>query len=319
MRLKAVSSLPSVAAMLVAGTASCGALGLALSAQPALAGANDYYPCLAAYGTAGPIPTANDCSVINPGDIETLRVDNPISISPQGATSILGSNGSAVNLTSTGTGVTITGPNDQVIKNDKNGVTIDTKPTDPAAVRGYSQATTTTYKAGLSDGDKTFGLSVASGNTVAPSAVTYLTGGSVASPSGLMLDQTQALLVGGGPTGSQLTLNANGATFARTTGGYPITVTGVADGVNPFDAVNVRQLQAVSTGVASIAAMSNIPGLDSSKRFNVGIGYGNFQGNSAMAVGVNGRLSPAVTAKASLGLPMSYGNATGGVGLSYAW
>lgn len=131
----------------------------------------------------------------------------------------------------------------------------------------------------------------------------------------LNLDPNNATL---GAGGSSLNLNANGASFSNASGG-PITVTGVSDGVNPFDAVNVRQLQAVSTGVASIAAMSNIPGLDATKKFSIGIGYGNFQGNSAMAVGVNGRLAPSVSAKASVGFPLSYGNASAGVGVSYAF
>jgi len=129
---------------------------------------------------------------------------------------------------------------------------------------------------------------------------------------------------GGGAGGSNLTLNSNGASFASNTGGTPVT--GIADGANPFDAVNVRQLQAesnqlqaVSTGVASIAAMSNIPGLDATKTFKIGIGYGNFQGNSALAIGVNGRLAPSVSAKASVGFPLSYGNASAGVGLAYSF
>ena len=118
--------------------------------------------------------------------------------------------------------------------------------------------------------------------------------------------------------GSSFNLNANGATFSNASGG-PITVTGVADGANPFDAVNFRQLQAVSTGVASIAAMSNIPGLDPNKKFGIGIGYGNFQGNSALAVGINGRLAPSLTAKVSVGAGLSYGATSVGTGLSYAW
>lgn len=116
--------------------------------------------------------------------------------------------------------------------------------------------------------------------------------------------------------GSSFNLNANGATFSNASGAL-ITITGVADGANPFDAFNFRQLQAVSTGVASIAAMSNIPGLDPNKKF--GIGYGNFQGNSALAVGINGRLAPSLTTKVSVGAGLSYGATSVGTGLSYAW
>ena len=157
-----------------------------------------------------------------------------------------------------------------------------------------------------------------SGLSVSPT-VTTLGGGGFTNPSLLTLGATSANLQGGGTGGSNLTLNSYGASFANNSNGAPITVTGVSDGVNPFDAVNVRQLQAVSTGVASIAAMSNIPGLDATKKFSIGIGYGNFQGNSAMAVGVNGRLAPSVSAKASVGFPLSYGNASAGVGLAYSF
>lgn len=139
--------------------------------------------------------------------------------------------------------------------------------------------------------------------------------------TGLTVDGTRTVLSGGtaGVNSTQLVLNGTNATFSNSATGAPITVTGVADGYNAFDAVNFRQLQAVSTGVASIAAMSNIPALDANKKFGIGIGYGNFQGNSALAVGVNGRLSKSLTAKVSVGAGLSYGATSVGTGLSYSW
>lgn len=139
--------------------------------------------------------------------------------------------------------------------------------------------------------------------------------------TGLDVNGTRTVLSGGtlGVNSTQLALNGTNATFSNSATGAPITVTGVADGYNAFDAVNFRQLQAVSTGVASIAAMSNIPALDANKKFGIGIGYGNFQGNSALAVGVNGRLSKSLTAKVSVGAGLSYGATSVGTGLSYSW
>ena len=139
--------------------------------------------------------------------------------------------------------------------------------------------------------------------------------------TGLNVNGTTTVLSGGtlGVNSTQLALNGTNATFSNSATGAPITVTGVADGYNAFDAVNFRQLQAVSTGVASIAAMSNIPALDANKKFGIGIGYGNFQGNSALAVGVNGRLSKSLTAKVSVGAGLSYGATSVGTGLSYSW
>lgn len=156
-------------------------------------------------------------------------------------------------------------------------------------------------------------------NIVASGVKVGRTDGTIANFTGLDVNGTRTILSGGSFTNpTQLTLNGTNATFGAATGA-PITVTGVADGVNPFDAVNFRQLQAVSTGVASIAAMSNIPGLDPNKKFGIGIGYGNFQGNSALAVGINGRLAPSLTAKLSVGAGLSYGATSVGTGLSYSW
>jgi hypothetical protein len=38
-----------------------------------------------------------------------------------------------------------------------------------------------------------------------------------------------------------------------------------------------------------------------------------------MAVGVNGRLAPSISAKASVGFGLTYGATSVGTGLSYAW
>lgn len=69
--------------------------------------------------------------------------------------------------------------------------------------------------------------------------------------------------------------------------GYRIT--GVDDGINPMDAVNRRQLDGLDTrlsaGIASIAALSAIPAPICGKNSCVGVGYGNYNGESAFAVG----------------------------------
>ena len=173
-------------------------------------------------------------------------------------------------------------------------------------VRGFSIASSTDslngarYSSGLTNGTQSTGL------TVLPTATT-LSGGGLNNPSQLSLTATGASFGNGSP----------GAPI-----GAPITVTGVADGVNPYDAVNMRQLNQmtniVSTGVASIAAMSNIPDLSPTKKFGIGVGYGNFQGNSAVAIGASGRLSSALTVKASVGSGYN-SNTSVGTGLTFSW
>jgi hypothetical protein len=183
-----------------------------------------------------------------------------------------------------------------------NGVISLDSNTQNNTVRGFSIASSTDslngarYSSGLTNGTQSTGL------TVLPTATT-LSGGGLNNPS-------------------QLSLTATGASFGNGSSGAPITVTGVADGVNPYDAVNMRQLNQmtniVSTGVASIAAMSNIPDLSPTKKFGIGVGYGNFQGNSAVAIGASGRLSSALTVKASVGSGYN-SNTSVGTGLTFSW
>jgi YadA-like membrane anchor domain/Coiled stalk of trimeric autotransporter adhesin len=187
-----------------------------------------------------------------------------------------------------------------------NGVISLDSNTQNNSVRGFSIASSTDslngarYSSGLTNGTQSTGL------TVLPTATT-LSGGGLNNPSQLSLTATGASFGNGSP----------GAPI-----GAPITVTGVADGVNPYDAVNMRQLNQmtniVSTGVASIAAMSNIPDLSPTKKFGIGVGYGNFQGNSAVAIGASGRLSSALTVKASVGSGYN-SNTSVGTGLTFSW
>src|ERR1019366_8694192 len=115
---------------------------------------------------------------------------------------------------------------------------------------------------------------------------------------GLTIGDTTTVL-SGGATSTQLSLGSNDVTFSNVGTGNPIVVHGVANGVAANDAVNVSQLGAVQTqvtslsndvdhikgGVASSAAMANIPQVDTNKRFSLGVGYGNYASKSAVAIG----------------------------------
>ncbi|CAG9260942.1 hypothetical protein BCEP4_2310015 [Burkholderia cepacia] len=106
-------------------------------------------------------------------------------------------------------------------------------------------------------------------------------------------------------------------------------LTNVAPGVAPTDAVNVSQLNAVSgqmsmvqskafAGVASVAAMANIPEVDQGKTIAVGVGFGTYQGYSAGAIGASVRFTQ--NWKAKLGVSVSgAGGTTVGVGTSWQW
>ena len=116
-------------------------------------------------------------------------------------------------------------------------------------------------------------------------------------------------VLSGGTTSTTLTLNNTGAAFANTATGGPARVTGVADGVYPYDAVNVSQLNGLKkdierayAGVASISALSAIPATAAGKRFAIGAGYGYFEGENAIAIGVKARLGENFNIQAGVGV-----------------
>lgn len=133
---------------------------------------------------------------------------------------------------------------------------------------------------------------------------------------GLAIGQNQTVLSGGTQT-TTLTLNDGGATFHNTISGGAARVTGVADGKADYDAVNFRQLRTVNAGVASVSAMANIPAPPAGKRFSLGLGYGNFQNENAVAVGGVAAITENVSLKAGVG--HSNGSNTVGAGVGFSW
>lgn len=82
------------------------------------------------------------------------------------------------------------------------------------------------------------------------------------------------------------------------------------------DVDNNRKRAAV--GVASVAAMSNIPQVTDSQSFAIGAGVGEYDSQGAVAVGFSARVTEHVVTKASVGAG-SYDGATVGAGVSYGW
>lgn len=55
-----------------------------------------------------------------------------------------------------------------------------------------------------------------------------------------------------------------------------------------------------AAGIAGVAAMANIPEVNSHQTFSVGIGVGGFDGQQAVAVGASARVNDNLTVKASV-------------------
>ncbi|MFT3847144.1 MAG: YadA-like family protein [Propionivibrio sp.] len=135
----------------------------------------------------------------------------------------------------------------------------------------------------------------------------------------LIVTEKQAT-ISGGTHSTSLTLDDNGARFSNATNGAPVKVTGVADGTEDFDAVNFRQLKGVAAGVAGTSAMANIPQVDQNKRFAVGLGLGNFQSMTAVALGASYRAAENVAVRVSASTVGGISKSTvvgAGVGISW--
>ncbi|MGH8781864.1 YadA-like family protein [Paraburkholderia sp.] len=103
-------------------------------------------------------------------------------------------------------------------------------------------------------------------------------------------------------------------------------MTNLAPGVNPTDAVNVGQLNSVRnelgsvsrraySGIAAATALSMIPEVDQGKRLSIGIGTGNYQGYSAVAIGFSARITENLKVKG--GVSTSGAGSVYGAGMGY--
>jgi hypothetical protein len=130
---------------------------------------------------------------------------------------------------------------------------------------------------------------------------------------------TDSTVLSGGTHSTSLTLNDWGATFSNN--GSPARVTGVADGVNQYDAVNYGQLQKSYIGVASVSALAAIPNTMPGKRFAIGAGYGYFENESALALGLKASILDCLSVQAGVGFGVGQSNSdySANAGISFSF
>ena len=137
---------------------------------------------------------------------------------------------------------------------------------------------------------------------------------------GIFVSATETV-ISGGTNSTNVTFNDTEVVFDRD-GSGPARVTGIADGSRPFDAVNYRQLEKtrkeLAAGLASVAAIANIPQVEHGKRFSFGAGVGSHDSESGYAIGFSARLWGTAVMKASYG-GSSDGEATYGLGVAASW
>jgi autotransporter adhesin len=71
------------------------------------------------------------------------------------------------------------------------------------------------------------------------------------------------------------------------------------------------------SGIAAATALGMIPDVDMGKTLAVGIGYGQYKGYSASAIGMNARITENIKVKSGVGISSS--GTTFGFGGSYQW
>jgi hypothetical protein len=162
------------------------------------------------------------------------------------------------------------------------------------------------------------GLTVNNGGVV---ALKNTVGNDGYSPGHGLTINPDSTVLSGGTTSTTLTLNNYGATFSNTVTGGPARVTGVADGVSDWDAVNYRQLRKAYEGIAAVSALSAIPGTMPGKRFAIGAGYGYFESESAVAVGLKALIGNSVSVSAGVGIGVSdkHSDFSANAGISYSF
>lgn len=116
-------------------------------------------------------------------------------------------------------------------------------------------------------------------------------------------------------------------------------IANVADGVQPTDAVNRRQLDysygqlgsridqvtgmigdvasKAYSGIASASALSMLPDVDPGKTISIGVAGASYQGYGAGAVGISARINQNIKLRAGAGV--SSGGTTVGGGIAYQW
>ena len=142
---------------------------------------------------------------------------------------------------------------------------------------------------------------------------------------GIEIGQTSTV-VSGGTDSTSLKLDDNGATFKNDTTGGPARVMGVANGVHKYDAVNMGQFRGLDdrvdkaySGIAAVSAISAVPPPVPGKNFSVGLGYGNFENQSAVAVGAKAIVGEDrnITITAGVGMGEDSSAFSGGIGWSF--
>jgi hypothetical protein len=160
-------------------------------------------------------------------------------------------------------------------------------------------------------------MTVVNGVVPEASSALYIVNGR-GTTNGVVATERQAVVSGGDVSPTAATFSDTGMHLSNTNNGAPVTVSGVADGAGAFDAVNVRQLD---SGLASVAALTGLPGVQPGKRNSVGMAVGHHGSGIAFALGGESLLGDAGMVKYGAAISHSSGrlDTSASVGLGLSW
>lgn len=178
--------------------------------------------------------------------------------------------------------------------------------TNNASVGGNLAVTGTTSTNGITNNGNiatttlsTTGNATVGGTLNAPTVVSSsVTNGA---GNGVTMSAASTTTTGGS---TSLRLENGGASFSGAAGA-PVRVSGIANGVNQFDAINLGQLQVVQKemqrGVAAASALAALPQVEPGKTFQLGVALGNYASQTAFAIGGSYRINENSLVKFAVG------------------
>jgi hypothetical protein len=107
-------------------------------------------------------------------------------------------------------------------------------------------------------------------------------------------------------------------------------ITNVGDGVEPTDAVNLRQLQRTQSqiddvrkesrgGISGVAALAGIPSVPAGSDGVLGVGVGSYKGESSLAVGGSRKINDKATIKFGISTTTTNNEVVGSFGIGIKW
>ncbi|SFZ83315.1 YadA-like C-terminal region [Devosia enhydra] len=149
------------------------------------------------------------------------------------------------------------------------------------------------------------------------SSALYITNGR-GTTNGVVATEHDTTISGGENNATSARFSDTGMHLSNSVTGDPVVVSGVADGVGPFDAANVRQLE---SGLASVAALTGLPGVQPGKKNSVGFAVGHHGSGVALALGGESLFGSAGTIKYGAALSHASGrlDTSASVGVGFSW